>query len=290
MKELFEQYRRLLFTLAYQLTGSAADAEDVVQDVFVKAHGIAPERLAEPKAYLCKMVTNRCLDLHRSARKRRESYFGTWLPEPILVSEDEAFESVITRSLLSYAMLVLLERLSPAERAVFVLREALALPFADIALLLDKSEAACRKLMSRARARMGIAPDEAVRTEEADEAWLQAFLAELASGNAENVARLLAPDIAIISDGGGKASAAVRPIETPERAAAFLLGLAGKAARDPSASRIELAAVNGQIGVLVRSDDGLDTVVLPHAENGLAKRFYFIRNPDKLAPIAAGLR
>ncbi|GIN74906.1 hypothetical protein J14TS2_53810 [Bacillus sp. J14TS2] len=125
--ELYDQHRGLLFTLAYQLTGSAADAEDAVQEVFVKVCDIHPERLEEPKAYLCKMVTNYCIDLQRSARKRREVYVGQWLPEPIRTPETDALETVVTRDLLSYAMLVLLERLTLTERTVFVLRGRLAL-------------------------------------------------------------------------------------------------------------------------------------------------------------------
>lgn len=123
--------RRLLFTLAYQLTGSASDAEDVVQDVFLKINDVDLARLVEPKAYLCKMVTNRCRDLFKSARKRRELYFGQWLPEPILIPNDESFDAVVRDELLSYAMLVLLERLSHAERAVFVLREALGFEYSE---------------------------------------------------------------------------------------------------------------------------------------------------------------
>jgi RNA polymerase sigma factor (sigma-70 family) len=134
MEELYVQYKTLLFTLAYQLTGSAADAEDVVQDVFVKSFDVHPERLEKPKAYLCKMVTNRCLNLQKSARKRREVYVGPWLPEPIRTPEADTLETtVVRRDLLSYAMLVLLERLTPTERAVFVLRGALGFDYPEIA-------------------------------------------------------------------------------------------------------------------------------------------------------------
>ncbi|MBW7458932.1 sigma-70 family RNA polymerase sigma factor, partial [Paenibacillus sepulcri] len=172
MQELYAQYKGLLFALAYQLTGSASDAEDVVQDVFVKVYDVKPEGLAEePKAYLCKMVTNRARDLNKSARKRRERYFGEWLPEPI-PTDDEMFESVVRGELLSYAMLVLLEKLSPSERAVFVLREALGLGYPDIAGIVGKSDANCRKLLSRARGKMGIGPDETVHSEAAGEEWV----------------------------------------------------------------------------------------------------------------------
>jgi RNA polymerase sigma factor (sigma-70 family) len=134
MEELYNQYRALLFMLAYQLTGSAADAEDAVQDVFFKSFDVHPERLEKPKAYLCKMVTNHCFNLQKSARKKREMYVGPWLPEPIRTPEADTLETtVVRRDLLSYAMLVLLERLTPTERAVFILREALGFDYPEIA-------------------------------------------------------------------------------------------------------------------------------------------------------------
>ena len=282
MIDLFAQYKGLLFTLAYQLTGSASDAEDIVQDVFVKAHRVDIGQLAEPKAYLCKMVANRCRDLHKSARKRKEQYFGPWLPEPILVTEADPFESVERRSLLTYAMLVLMERLTPAERTVFVLREAFGFEYAGIAGMLEKSETACRKLMSRARTRMGMPLDETVRPEEAGEAWVFRFLEELAGGNVENVVALLAEDVTVVSDGGGKASAAVRPIESRDRVSAFLLGLARKPAPNGAPYRFEALCVNGQTGVVIRSDEGVETVALAHVRDGRLKCLYLLRNPDKL--------
>jgi RNA polymerase sigma-70 factor (ECF subfamily) len=183
MEELYDQYKALLFTLAYQLTGSAADAEDVVQDVFFKAFVVHPERLEEPKAYLCKMVTNRCLDLQKSARKRREVYVGPWLPEPIRTPEADTLETtVVRRDLLSYAMLVLLEQLTPTERAVFVLREALGFDYPEIAELLDKREANCRKLVSRARSKMGISEEEPIAAEAVESEWVSRFLTSLEEG------------------------------------------------------------------------------------------------------------
>lgn len=165
MEELYDQYKSLLFTLAYQLTGSVSDAEDAVQDVFVKACDVHPERLEEPKAYLCKMVTNHCLNLQKSSRKRREKYVGPWLPEPIRTPEDTLETTIVRRDLLSYAMLVLLERLTPTERTVFVLREALGFDYSEIAELLDKRETSCRMLLSRARRKMGISEEESAAVE-----------------------------------------------------------------------------------------------------------------------------
>jgi len=305
IQELYTKYKGLLFTLAYQLTGSASDAEDAVQDVFLKVHDIDPQRLAEPKAYLCKMVTNRCLDVLKSARKRREQYFGPWLPEPIPTSGDELFESVVRGELLSYAMLVLLERLSSVERTVFVLREALGFEYADIAEVIGKSEANCRKLISRARGKLGIGDGQEVRHESIKEEWIGRFLTALQRGDMDAVISMLAEDAVVITDGGGKAFAAVHPIRSRERVARFLLGIIRKlgplakadevegtkdagglenAAESEEAIQLELREINGQLGLVARSGDGniIDTAALIHIEGNSISSIYFIRNPDKL--------
>lgn len=284
MKELYKKYRKLLFTLAYQLTGSVEDAEDAVQDVFIKYFSLNSEAIEEPKAYLCKMVTNRCLDHLKSARKRREQYFGPWLPEPIGTATDDSVESVIRSDLLSYGMLVLLERLSAAERAVFVLREALRFEYVEIARLVDKSEANCRKLASRARGKMGFSDTAPMMAESAGEDWVRRFVAAIEQDKVDTVLSLLAEDVVLVSDGGGKITAAVRPIETRERVAKFLLGLFQKMPSfgGDGSTRIELSSLNGQIGVIVRTDDTIITAVLMHVERNEAKTIYFMRNPDKL--------
>ncbi|MUG44257.1 RNA polymerase sigma-70 factor [Paenibacillus woosongensis] len=285
MHELYEKYRRLLFTLAYQLTGSAADAEDAVQEVFLKVYAMNTDHIEEPKAYLCKMVTNRCLDLLRSSRKRRERYVGPWLPEPVPTPEEDALQTLMRNELLSYAMLVLLERLSAAERAVFVLREALGFDYFEIAGLLDKSEVNCRKLMSRARGKMGA--DAAGITdsrEAAGQRWVQAFLQALEQGNMDVLLAMLTEDVVVLSDGGGKVAAAVRPITSRDHVSRFLLGLMQQLAQQGDV-RLELASINGDTGVIVRSSGSIDTIVLLQVEEGAARRIYFIRNPDKLTHI-----
>lgn len=282
MQELYEHYKGLLFSLAYQLTGSIHDAEDAVQDVFLKLYDVEPESLVEPKAYLCKMVTNRCRDVFKSARKRREQYVGQWLPEPLLTPNDELFESVVQGELLSYAMLVLLERLSLTERAVFVLREALGFEYAAIAELVDKSEANCRKLNSRARGKMGISPDEPVYPEVASEEWVRRFLVALEQGNMDRVVSMLAKDVVLVSDGGGKAFAAAHPIESRDLVARFLFGLMRKVPHNGEGMRIEMRAINGQTGLVVHSGEGIETVALMHVERNSIRNIYFVRNPDKL--------
>lgn len=286
MEALYQQYKGLLFHLAYQLTGSSTDAEDIVQDVFLKAHGVALEQIAEPKAYLCKMTTNRCLDLLKSARHKRELYTGLWLPEPIPTPEADSYDAVVTKDLLSYAMLVLLERLSPAERAVFVLREAFGFDYGEIAGLVDKSEANCRKLISRAKGKLGIAPDAPIRAKETElgEQWMSRFLAALEQGNVTALLALLSADAELLTDGGGKVSAAIRPIVSGERVARFLLGLSARFAKNASFA-IELAPLNGQVALVIRQDGEVDTVVFPHLQNGRLYRLYFVRNPDKLQAV-----
>jgi len=282
MKELYLQYKALLFKIAYQLTGSAADAEDIVQDVFVKAYDIDPERLAEPKAYLCKMATNRSLDFLKSARKQREQYVGPWLPEPIITAHTDTLDSVIHHDLLSYAMLVLLERLTSSERAVFVLREALGFDYQDIAKLIDKSEVNCRKLMSRARDKMGISEADPVHAQPAGEEWVRRFVSELEQGNVKALLSLLAEEVVLISDGGGKVSAAIHPIKTRDHVSRFLFGLVQKTPFANGSVQAELTMLNGQTGLILRSDEGIEGVTLFHVAQEGALHLYIVRNPDKL--------
>ncbi|MDQ8738091.1 RNA polymerase sigma factor SigJ [Paenibacillus sp. LHD-38] len=282
MQELYNQYKGLLFKLAYQLTGSVSDAEDVVQDVFLKIYDVPPEKLTEPKAYLCKMVTNRCRDLHKSARKKREQYYGEWLPEPFLSSEVDSMDSVIQDDLLSYAMLVLLEKLSPTERIVFVLHEALSFEYREIAVLIEKSEVNCRKLLSRARTKMGIESEELVHTETANSEWVHGFMAALKQGNLNQILSMLDQDVILVSDGGGKVTAAVDPIETRELVAQFLLGPVRQASMKEGIPVIEIGQINGQPGLILRSSEGIHTVAMLHIEENKIQNLYVVRNPDKL--------
>ncbi|MEC0256461.1 RNA polymerase sigma factor SigJ [Paenibacillus lautus] len=286
MLELYEQYKGLLFHLAYQMTGTVSDAEDAVQDVFVRVQSLPLGQLEEPKAYLCKMVTNRCLDEIKSARKRREQYYGPWLPEPIPASYSESFEAVENHELLSYAMLVLLERLSPSERAVFVLREALGFDYSEIAGLINKTESNCRKLMSRARGKMGITEDDLIGVGSMAEEWVSRFFTALSEGDAEHVLTLLADDAVLLSDGGGKVIAAARPVESKERVARFLIGILHQAQlEDGEAPEIEVRELNHQTAVIFRQVGSVTGVIFVNIRNGLLQNIYIVRNPDKLAGI-----
>lgn len=287
MEELYDQYRALLFTLAYQITGSAADAEDAVQDVFIKACDVHPERLEEPKAYLCKMVTNHCLNYQKSARKRKEMYVGPWLPEPIRTPDADTFETtVVRRDLLSYAMLVLLERLTPTERVVFVLREALGFDYPEIAEMLGKQEANCRKLMSRARSKMGISEEETVAVEAVESDWVRRFLTSLEQGNVDLVMSLLTEDVMFVADGGGKAIAFKRPVQTRDHVTRVLLdGLKDLEYHFQGGFHFEVAPLNGETGIIIRSGDETVAALLIQLRRGKLTRMYAVRNPDKLSRV-----
>ncbi|PAE23849.1 RNA polymerase sigma factor SigJ [Bacillus sp. 7894-2] len=282
MQEMYKQYKGLLFKLAYQLTGSASDAEDVVHDVFLKLYEVPKEKLTEPKSYLCKMITNRCRDIQKSARNKREHYFGEWLPEPLLNSTIDSMESVERDDLLSYAMIVMLERLTPTERVVFVLREALGFDYPEIAEIIEKSEVNCRKLFSRARSKMGITSEELMQTEITSKELIDNFLEALKQGNMKQMVSVLDQNIVLVSDGGGKAKAAEYPIKTQDLVAQFLLGPLRNVSMIEGTPYIETAQVNEQPAFILRSNEGIHTLGIIHAEGNLIRNIYIIRNPDKL--------
>lgn len=284
MEELYGQYKSLLFILAYQLTGSAADAEDAVQDVFMKAYDVHVECLEEPKAYLCKMVTNRCLDLQKSARRRREMYVGPWLPEPFRTPEVDTLETtVVRRDMLSYAMLVMLERLTPTERVVFVLREALGFEYPEIAELLGKQEANCRKLMSRAKSKMGISEGEQVTAVATEREWVSRFLTSFEEGNIDEILSLLTEDVMLVSDGGGKVLAFTRPIQARDQVARILAGaFEGIKPYYQGSLRSEFVLLNGETSIVLRSGDETVAAIFLQRRYGKLAGIYIVRNPDKL--------
>lgn len=283
MLGLYQLYKGLLFKLAYQLTGSVSDAEDIVHDVFLKLYSVSPDKLAEPKAYLCKMVVNRCRDIQKSGRKKREQYYGEWLPEPLSDSNEDSMESIFRDEQLSYGILVLLERLTPTERVVFVLREALGFEYDEIAKLIEKTEVNCRKLFSRARAKMEIKPEgDAPSSEAVSQELIHDFLAALKKGNTDQIISLLDKNAMLVSDGGGKVTAAVEPIKTRELVAQFLLGPVRNASLIEGISHIETSQINGQPAFIVRSSEGIHTVGMFHVERNKIHNVYIVRNPDKL--------
>ncbi len=244
----FEQHRPGLLGLAYRMLGSRAEAEDVVQEAWLRWD--AARGVEHPAAWLRTVVTRLCLDELRSARRRRESYVGPWLPEPVQTADGALgpLETAELRDSLSLAWLALLERLSPAERAVFVLREAFALPWDDVAADLGRTSASCRQLHVRARAKLVDLPPATPAP--ARRALLDRFLVLVASADLAGLTALLTDDAVLVSDGGGQVSAARRPVVGADRVARFVLGVAAKAG---PADVLEVAEVNGGPALLLRA-------------------------------------
>jgi RNA polymerase sigma-70 factor (ECF subfamily) len=286
-----ERQRPYLMGVAYRMLGSASDAEDVVQEALLRAASVTG--LNTPRAYLTTVVTRLCLDELRSARRRRVDYVGPWLPEPLLTTSIEA-GGAEQKENVSLAFLLLLEQLSPLERAVFVLREVFELEFSDIAQALDRSEAACRKLLQRARVHLEERRDRAPAPAEQQLAVASAFFQALCSGDLNQVVKLLADDVATTTDHGGKVSAAQNSLLGPDRVARFFLGLFGKAQRADFSVIWQAGYVNGAPALLVRLVDGSvqNAVVLRITGESEATRIthiHVVRNPDKLAALQAGV-
>jgi RNA polymerase sigma-70 factor (ECF subfamily) len=277
MTPSLDELRPKLFAIAYRMLGSVMEADDAVQETLIRAQRVDWAGVQHPPAFLRKMLIRACLDMLRSARAIRETYYGEWLPEPLPV-QDPAEQS----EALSTALLMLMERLSPEERAVFVLRELYDYPYAEIADLLDKSQPACRKLFSRARARL-TAPGLPLHPLDPPESHRQTFfqfMMALQAGDAAGVIALLAPDVASFSDGGGAAPAAVRPLYGAVVVSKFFLGLAHKLPADYSA---EVMVLNGREAVVFRDSSGqVVDVVQAEVVDGKIQRLYSILAPGKL--------
>ncbi|MCI3926910.1 RNA polymerase sigma factor SigJ [Paenibacillus sp. TRM 82003] len=289
LESVYALYRPLLFSIAYRMTGEASEAEDVVHDVFLRWQRLPEGHAEHPKAYLCRMTVRCCLDVAKSARRRREIYVGPWLPEPLPTPpEDGPLERVVRDETLAFGMLLLMEKLSPVERAVFVLREAFEYDYAAIAAMLDKTEAACRKTLSRVRAKLD-AEAPAVRADPAAAgAALEAFHRAASTGDLTALFERLAPDVVLLSDGGGKVNAATVPIVARERVGAFVAGLLRMSDKFTFAPLY----VNGGPAVAALSAEGVvdSLFALEAGDDGLVRRIYIVRNPDKLRSVSGQLR
>jgi len=277
-------HRGRLLGLAYRMLGSRSDAEDVVQDAYLRFAGAQDVHNAE--AFLVTVVTRLCLDRLKSARAQREVYVGPWLPEPVFdaegLSADAATELADD---LSFALLLALDRLSPLERAAFLLHDVFDTPFPEIAAMLDRTEAACRQLASRARRAVrddrpapAKAPDNHARL-------LQAFGEAVASGNVAQLAELLRADAVALTDGGGRKTAALNPIVGADEIARFFIGLAAKNAGHDI--RVEPAMINGAFGALLYLDGELDHTMSMAISGEKIAAIYIVRNPDKLRHLPA---
>lgn len=284
--QAFAGYRNLLFSVAYRILGTAADAEDAVQDAWVKWSAADRSRVADQKAYLVRIVSNVALDRLRSAQARRETYVGPWLPEPILTAD--LAEDVTTAESVSMALLVVLETLSPLERAVFVLKEVFGFGHAEIAAAVDRSEATVRQAAHRARehvrARRPRFPAEQGRRREVT----QRFLAAAAGGDINGLMQLLAPDVTLWTDGGGKVRQAMRPVTGAERVAAWFAGISKRPYEgvEPADMRVELVDLNGGPGVLFTGAGRvIGTLTVDLDDAGRIVTVHNVANPDKLRAV-----
>lgn len=284
LEQLYFDHRSSLTSMSYRLTGSWAEAEDIVQETFLYLFEKETdlEHVDHPLAYFRKAVINRSLNALKSPKMSKELYTGTWLPEPVFSLEAASREDdpVLREEQISYAFLVMLKRLSPEERAVFVLRESFAMEYAEIARTLDKTEAACRKLLSRARQKVGttVAKQSAPVSVVSD--WAQAFIKASRTGNFSSLLGLIREDAVMWSDGGGKVRSAIFPIISRERIIAFWSGISRKGSLQGEWIPM---LVNGEPGLLQYRDGAAVKAVMAECqENGEIRKLYVVTNPDKL--------
>lgn len=277
----FTTHRRLLFTVAYEMLGSAADAEDVVQETWLKWSGVDQAEVRDPRAYLVRIATRTALDQLRTFSRRREDYIGPWLPEPLLTSPDVA-EDVELADSLSTAMLLVLETLTPTQRAVFVLHEVFAFDYAELADAVGKSPAAVRQIAHRARERVAQGRPRGVISAADTRGALEAFQRALATGDIQHLADVLAPDVVALGDGGGIKQALPHPVSGAQKVSRVLaVGLATVGA----AMTAEMVEVNGWPALILRMDGEVDSVMSMRVEDGLVTGIYTVRNPEKLSRV-----
>ncbi len=279
----FTLLRPLLFTIAYEILGSATEADDVLQDGYLRWAAVDLAQVRDTKAYLAQLITRQALNTLRTQARRREDYVGPWLPEPLLLDDTDAAADVVLAESVSMAMLVVLETLTPDERAVFVLREVFGFGHDEIASAIGKSATAVRQMAHRAREhvharRRRFEPVDAQRSEQIT----SQFLVAAATGDIEGLMAMLAPDVVFTSDSDGKVSAARRPVAGAEKVARLLIGLMSRAG---SEYRVELASYNSAPAAIVYRDGQPDSVFLIEVGDGKITNFYAMRNPDKLATV-----
>jgi RNA polymerase sigma-70 factor, ECF subfamily len=284
--ERFTLLRPLLFTIVYEILGSATESDDVLQDSYLRWAEVDLATVRDTKSYLAQLVTRQALNALRAGARRREDYIGPWLPEPLLLDERDASADVVLAESVSMAMLVLLETLTPDERAVFVLREVFGFDYNEIAGAVGKSVATVRQVAHRAREhvharRKRFEPVDTAKTAELTEQ----FLTAAATGDLDGLLAMLAPDAVWTADSGGKASAARRPVVGAERVAKAIIGIFRLGQKLPDI-RIETAVYNSTPAVVVYSRDQLEGVFLVEFIDGRITHFYAMRNPDKLVGIA----
>jgi RNA polymerase sigma-70 factor, ECF subfamily len=284
--ERFALLRPLLFTIAYEILGSATESDDVLQDSYLRWATVDLSTVRDTKSYLAQLVTRQALNALRADARRREDYVGPWLPEPLLLEDQDPSADVVLAESVSMAMLVLLETLSPDERAVFVLREVFGFEYGEISEAVGKPAATVRQVAHRARAHVRARRRRFAPVDPEQNARITAeFMAAASNGDVATVMSMLAPDVVWTADGGGKASAARRPVVGAEKVAAAVIGIVriGKRMADV---RIEMATCNSAPAVLLYLAGQLEGVFTVEIADGKITNFYAIRNPDKLTAVA----
>ena len=283
--DLFEEYRSLLFAIAYRMLGSAMEAEDIVQEAYLRYRATPPESIRTLKSFLTTIVHHLCMDHLKSAQARRETYVGPWLPEPIITGDGASLLSplrqITDRESISMAFLVLLESLSPLERAVFLLREVFDYEYAEIAQITGRNEAACRQLFSRAKKHIRDHRPRFPASPKAHAEIVDRFMEACIAGDMDGLMSLLAEDVTVWSDGGGKVSGAARhPIQGRDKVARGIVGLRSRA---PEGTTFEVIEANGLPALLVRVKGQIVSVLTLEVEGDLICAVRNVANPDKLA-------
>jgi RNA polymerase sigma-70 factor, ECF subfamily len=282
--ERFMLLRPLLFTIAYEILGSTTESDDVLQDSYLRWAQVDLDGVHDTKAYLARLVTRQALNALRAGARRREDYVGPWLPEPLLLEEQDPSADVVLAESVSMAMLVLLETLGPDERAVFVLREVFGFDYQEIAETVDKPAATVRQIAHRAREHVHARRRRFAPVDPEQNARITAeFMAAAASGDVQTVMSMLAPDVAWTADSGGKASAARRPVIGADKVARAVVGLVSRGMQLLPDARVETVICNAAPAVLIYAGDRLEGVFTVEITDGKISNFYAMRNPDKLA-------
>jgi RNA polymerase sigma-70 factor (ECF subfamily) len=277
--EAFLAYRNLLFTVAYEMLGSAADAEDVLQETWLRWAGVDLGTVRDQRAYLIRITTRQALSRLRTLGRRKESYIGPWLPEPLLTAPGVA-EDVELADSVSVAVLLVLETLTPAERAVFVLREVFGLGYGEIAEAVGKSPAAVRQIAHRARAHVAARRPRGIVSPAETQDAIEAFQRAAETGDLQSLLDILAPDVVALSDGGGVKQGVLRPIVGADKVARLLATGLGRIA---AAVSLQPAQVNGYPALILRLNGEIDTVIAVRIDDGLITGLYAVRNPEKLS-------
>ncbi|MGW0942445.1 RNA polymerase sigma-70 factor [Streptomyces sp. NPDC002623] len=279
--EAFVAHRNLLFTVAYEMLGSVADAEDVLQETWLRWVKVDLAQVRDQRSYLVRITTRQALNRLRTLQRRKEAYVGPWLPEPLLTAPDVA-EDVELSENLSLALMLVLESLSPIERAVFVLHEVFDFGYDDIAAVIDKSPSAARQIAYRARQHVDARRPRTPVSPEETRAALESFQSALATGDLQGLLDLLAPDVVFVSDGGGLKLAALRPVVGADKVLRYM---AGSVAKADGAFTSEPTTINGNPGLVLRVDGVIDGVLAFRVDDARVTGLYYVRNPEKLTHV-----